>query len=255
MLAYIICRSAHVVGQHPYIKFSITLQIAKEDFDTKAKALLGEGNINLHNEFLFAILVKCQTGLQPTAGRQLNSLSHSEVYLSLSPPDPHPVAVNEVAQRPHSTTPTSLPPPPPPPPPPFTTAPPPPPPLTSSKPRPKRQRLASPHLEPIPYAALDPLHYLSPAKVLSPSLSLSPSPRPLPLPLPPSLYLSLSFLSCPLQVQVVSSDLDTLLLCSHELLLPDHPTLHTRMLLGAWEAGLGNVSHDAVDLLQLALEV
>ena len=28
----------------------------------KAKALLGESNVHLHNEFLFAILVKCQTG-------------------------------------------------------------------------------------------------------------------------------------------------------------------------------------------------
>ena len=57
------------------------------------------------------------------------------------------------------------------------------------------------------------------------------------------------------QVQLVGSDLDTLLLCSHELMLPDRPTLHTRMLLGAWEAGLDAVSEDAADLLQLALEV
>lgn len=45
-----------------------SFQIAKEDFDSKAKALLGDGNVHLHNEFLFAILVKCQTGLQPTPG-------------------------------------------------------------------------------------------------------------------------------------------------------------------------------------------
>ena len=43
----------------------VLLQISKDDFDSKAKALLGEGNVSLHNEFLFAILVKCQTGLQP----------------------------------------------------------------------------------------------------------------------------------------------------------------------------------------------
>jgi transcriptional adapter 1 len=53
---------------------------------------------------------------------------------------------------------------------------------------------------------------------------------------------------------VVGSDLDTLLLCSHELLLPDRPTLHTRMLLLAWEAGLDGVSEEAADLLLLALE-
>ena len=53
----------------------------------------------------------------------------------------------------------------------------------------------------------------------------------------------------------MGSDLDTLLLCSHELLLPDCPTLHTRMLLGAWEAGLDAVTEEAADLLLLALEV
>ena len=56
-------------------------------------------------------------------------------------------------------------------------------------------------------------------------------------------------------MQVVGRDLDTLLLCSHELLLPDRPTLHTRMLLLAWEAGLDGVSEEAADLLLLALEV
>ena len=48
-------------------------QIAKEDFDTKARGLLGDDNVHLHNEFLFAILVKCQTGLQPTRGKSLDS--------------------------------------------------------------------------------------------------------------------------------------------------------------------------------------
>ena len=40
----------------------IFIKITKEDFDAKAKGLLGESNVHLHNEFLFAILVKCQTG-------------------------------------------------------------------------------------------------------------------------------------------------------------------------------------------------
>ena len=61
--------------------------------------------------------------------------------------------------------------------------------------------------------------------------------------------------SFPQKVQLGGGDLDTLLLCSHELLLPDRPTLHTRMLLGAWEAGLDAVSEEAADLLVLALEV
>lgn len=45
------------------------------------------------------------------------------------------------------------------------------------------------------------------------------------------------------------------MLCSHELLLPDRSTLHTRMLLGAWEAGLDAVSEEATDILLLSLEV
>lgn len=56
-------------------------------------------------------------------------------------------------------------------------------------------------------------------------------------------------------MQVVGRDLDTLLLCSHELLLPDRPTLHTRMLLLAWEAGLDGVTEETADILLLALEV
>ncbi|CAI8000579.1 Transcriptional adapter 1 [Geodia barretti] len=122
-------------------------RIAKEDFDTKARGFLGDDNVHLHNEFLFAILVKCQTGLQPP------------------------------------------------------------------------ERVVSPPLEPIPYGALDVRQYQKPPTV-----------------------------------QVVGRDLDTLLLCSHELLLPDRPTLHTRMLLLAWEAGLDGVSEEAADLLLLALE-
>ena len=56
-------------------------------------------------------------------------------------------------------------------------------------------------------------------------------------------------------VQIVGRDLDSILLCSHELMLPDQATLHTRMLLGAWEAGLEGVSEEAAQLLMLAVEV
>ena len=54
---------------------------------------------------------------------------------------------------------------------------------------------------------------------------------------------------------MVSRDLDSLLLCSHELLLPNLSTLHARMLLGAWEAGLEGVSEEAARLLMFTLEV
>ncbi len=60
----------------------------------------------------------------------------------------------------------------------------------------------------------------------------------------------------PSKVQLVGGkDLDSLLLCSHELLLPDMATLHTRMLLGAWEVGLEGVTEESARLLSLALEV
>lgn len=50
-------------------------------------------------------------------------------------------------------------------------------------------------------------------------------------------------------------DLDCLLLCSHELVLPDLSTMHTRMLLGAWEEGLEGVNEEAAELMMLALQV
>jgi hypothetical protein len=40
-------------------------QITKDEFDSEAKYLMGENNIQLHNDFLFAMLVKCQTGSLP----------------------------------------------------------------------------------------------------------------------------------------------------------------------------------------------
>ena len=83
----------------------------------------------------------------------------------------------------------------------------------------KRQKL-SPPMGTIPYGALDPLQYHTPSPV-----------------------------------QIMGKDLDSLMLCSHELMLPDLATLHTRMLLGAWEAGLEGVSGEAATLLMLALEV
>lgn len=43
--------------------------------------------------------------------------------------------------------------------------------------------------------------------------------------------------------------------CREESLLPDVGTLHARMLLGAWEVGLEDVSEDAAMLLCVAVEV
>lgn len=141
-------------------------KITKEEFDLKAKSLFGESNVHLHNEFLFAILVKCQAGAHP-----------------ITPADAVPNAV--------------------------------------AVPKPKRQKLAAPP-PPIdavlPYGALDTARYHT---------------------APP--------------VRLIGRDLDSIMLCSHELMLPDHATLHTRMLLGAWEAGLEAVSEEAAQLLMLAL--
>lgn len=43
--------------------------------------------------------------------------------------------------------------------------------------------------------------------------------------------------------------------CREESLLPDVGTLHARMLLGAWEVGLEDVSEDAARLLCVAVQV
>lgn len=59
----------------------------------------------------------------------------------------------------------------------------------------------------------------------------------------------------PPPVQILGKDLDSMLLCSHELMLPDVSTLHARMLLGAWEADLDGVSEESAKLLLIALKV
>lgn len=140
-------------------------KIAKEEFDTKARVLLGDGNIQLHNEFLFAILVKCQLGI------------HTDSRMTWG---------------------------------------------TSHMPRtPGRSKQMNLEMLPaaMPYGAMDTFQYHT-----------------------------------PLSAQLPGRDLDTILLCSHEMLLPDHSTLHTRMLLGAWECGLEGVTEEAARLLDLALQ-
>ena len=97
-------------------------------------------------------------------------------------------------------------------------SPPPPPSVGSGRPKLKKQRRFSPPAE-IPYGALDVLQYHVPPKV-----------------------------------QITGRDLDSIMLCAHDLMLPDFPTLHTRMLLLAWEAGLDRVSEDSAKLLLLSLQ-
>ena len=95
----------------------------------------------------------------------------------------------------------------------------PPPPPSVSRPKLKKQRRVSPPTE-IPYGALDILQYHTPPKV-----------------------------------QITGRDLDSIMLCAHDLMLPDFPTLHTRMLLLAWEAGLDGVSEESAKLLLLSIQV
>ena len=100
--------------------------------------------------------------------------------------------------------------------------PPPPPPLAPSvstgRPKLKKQQRFSPPAE-IPYGALDVLQYHVPPRV-----------------------------------QITGRDLDSIMLCAHDLMLPDFPTLHTRMLLLAWEVGLDGVSEESAKLLLLSLQ-
>ncbi|XP_031569678.1 transcriptional adapter 1-like [Actinia tenebrosa] len=43
-------------------------------------------------------------------------------------------------------------------------------------------------------------------------------------------------------------------LCSYDLMLPDTATIHGRLYLGAWDAGLDNVADETVSLVQFATE-
>ena len=58
----------------------------------------------------------------------------------------------------------------------------------------------------------------------------------------------------PPTVQITGRDLDSIMLCAHDLMLPDFATLHTRMLLLAWEAGLDSISEESAKLLLLSLQ-
>ena len=150
-------------------------RISKDDFDNKARLLLGEEGIQLHNEFLFAILVKCQSGAEIATCRPGPVVSDHTITPGLSEES----GLSE-----------------------------------------KRMKLDTPIVDLTPYGALNDFNYMIPTQTI-----------------------------------MCGKDLDRLLLCSHELLLPDLPTMHTRMLLGAWECGLEEATEESARYLIIAVEV
>lgn len=149
-------------------------KISKDDFDSKAKALLGDEGIQLHNNFLFAILIKCQT--PQTEGLGLVTLRGSLVQ-------DQDMSLHGEVQH-------------------------------------KRMKLdQTPAKNITPYGVFNDVAYA----VHSPAM-------------------------------VCGKDLDRLLLCSHELLLPDIPTLHTRILLMAWENGLDGGTEEVARYMSKAVE-
>ena len=44
-------------------------------------------------------------------------------------------------------------------------------------------------------------------------------------------------------------------LCSYDMMLPDSPTIHGRLFLGAWDTGLDSVADETVTLMLYATEV
>lgn len=145
-------------------------RISKDEFDAKAKSFLGEEGIQFHNDFLFAILVKCQGG--PLQDRTVHDLEYK-----------NRMEISEEA------------------------------------------RIAKQDIQ---------VRNLTPYGTFS-SISAYD-------------VMATSNVIC-------GEELDRLLLCSHELLLPDYSTLQIRMLLGSWESGLEEVSQDAVNYMMLAIEV
>jgi transcriptional adapter 1 len=146
-------------------------KISKDDFDYKAKEILGEEGTHLHNEFLFAILVKCLT--------PISSVDTSSHIIDIDRHTPNVRTSDVVVKKP---------------------------------------KLDIPHHSALPYGYLNDFTYDTPNQMS------------------------------------YSKDLDNLLLCSHELLLPDFSTLHVRMLLIAWECGLELVNEETVSYVMMALE-
>lgn len=54
---------------------------------------------------------------------------------------------------------------------------------------------------------------------------------------------------------LAGEDQQDISLCSQELVLPDISTLHGRLYLGAWDAGLDSIADETAPLLAAAVEV
>lgn len=148
-------------------------KITKEEFDKKAKLLLGDAGIQLHNDFLFSILIKCHT---------VSSQNSGNPYLPPSAGIGGGQGIERVTKR--------------------------------------------PKIDSVPSKDTTPFGVFNEAKY-----SQSPS------------------------AMVSGKDLDRILMCSHELLLPDLSTFHTRILLLAWECGLHGASEDTAQYMSKAIEV
>ena len=147
-------------------------KIPKDEFDRKAKVLLGEAGVQLHNDFLFSILVKCQT------------VSQSDVHV--------PSSLNQS--------------------------------ITSSVG--SERGVKRPKLDHVPAKNVTPFGVFNETRYAQ-----------------------------PLPAMLCGKDLDRILMCSHELMLPDLPTLHTRILLIAWESGLDGADEDTAHYMIKAIEV
>lgn len=61
-----------------FLRLWFKLKLTREEFDHKARKLLAMNSVHLHNQFLLAILTKCQLlGSAHTASREASSVSHS----------------------------------------------------------------------------------------------------------------------------------------------------------------------------------
>ena len=147
-------------------------KINKDDFDTQAFELLGPGKINYHNEFILAILAKCQA----VAASNPQQSTHTKLAASAGK------NVKSVHLR---------------------------------KPRVKRPCSKT--------------SALVEDFVIPDAMEQAP-------------------------VFVGRREDTEIALCSQDLVLPDIPTLHGRLYLGAWDVGLDSVDDQAVPLLAASME-
>lgn len=156
-------------------------KITKDDFDKKARNLLGDSGIHLHNDFLFSMLIKCHT-----ASSHTHSGDHHLHHSGLGGPGSRSAITNEEK---------------------------------SSK---KSKLDIVPVRNTTPYGVFNESRYLQHTET---------------------------------RAVMCGRDLDKILMCSHELLLPDQPTMHTRLLLIAWGCDMEGATEDAAAYMIKAIEV